>query len=213
MFVANVLTAWVEAFENLFHSPTYPPTDHGAFQMKDIPILTDYPQERINYPGLWVNYTMQGDMKNVGIGHVEHSADEGGIHEVYRWKFSGFVEVVVAAMGNLERALLVDELTKAIAVGRVDRNLEGTLREHIERNDLIGQTVIWESITMSGFGEAQGTPWGSDDVIYEATITLTTEGEVVLDPLTGALVPLSAVVVTPETDEAALPVLGQDGWF
>lgn len=215
MFVADTITAWVEAFEALFHDPTYPaPASPGLPDLRDIPVLTDYPQEEINYPGLWVNFTMQGDVKNVGIGHVEYETDDDGTHEVYRWHYGGFVEITIGAMSNLERALLLDEVTKAIAVARVDKNREGALRAHVERNDLIGMTVTWESITISGFGEAQGTPWGTDDIIYEATITLTMIGEVVLNPLTGTLVPLTAVSFDPQVDTEGLvlPTPGTDGW-
>lgn len=208
MFVANVLTAWSEALKLLF-------ADHPNPDLQGIPVLTDYPQQEINYPGIWLNFTMQGDVKNVGIGHVEHSLDDtGGVHEVFRWHFGGFVEITIGAMSNLERALLLDQVTKDIAVARVDVNREGILREHIERHDLIGQIVTWESFTLSGFGETQGTPWGTDDIIYEATVTLVIEGEVVLDPQTGLLVPLSQIVVTAQReDEGALPVPGTDGWM
>jgi hypothetical protein len=192
MFAANVLTIWTEALKAAVKNPLYTP-DETHFSLKDIPVLTEYPMTEANYPGLWVNYTMQGDLKNVGIGHVEYVLDDeaGGFREVYRWHFGGFVELTIGALSNLERALLFDELTRIIAVARVDENNEGVLRETIERNDLIGMSVIWESLTVSGFGESQGTPWGSDDVLYEATITLTTEG--VLDPRTGVLVPLREV--------------------
>lgn len=208
MFLANVLTVWVEAINLLMDN-------HPNPDLLDIPVLTDYPQAEVNYPGIWVNFTMQGDVKNVGIGHIEYSEDaEGDVHEVYRWHFGGFIELTIGAMSNLERALLLDGITKDIAVARVDKNREGVLRSHIENNDLIGQIVTWESFTISGFGEAQGTPWGSDDVIYEATVTLTIAGEVVLDPLTGALVPLSEVVITPVVEgQDPLPVPGTDGWL
>jgi hypothetical protein len=224
MFVANVLTVWQEAFKALFADPAYPaPGATGTPVLKGREPLLDFPVEEVDYPALWLNFTMQGDVKNVGIGHVEHINDPGdpedpedlgGIREVYRWHFGGLVEITVGAMGNLERALMLDELTTAIAVARVDKNYQGTLREHIERNDLLGFIVTWESFTISGFAESEGTPWGTDDVIYEATATLMIEGEVVLDPGTGLLVPLSKIIVTPQRDdEGPLPVAGTDGWL
>lgn len=202
MFAADTLTIWVEALRGVFSDPGYVEKDSEHFKMKSIPVLSEYPMQETNYPGLWVNYTMQGDIRNAGIGHVEHVIDSetGNFREVYRWLYGGYVEITVGALSNLERALLFDELTRTIAVARVDRNQQGILREHIERNDLIGQSVLWESITVSGFGEAQGTAWGTDDVVYEVTVTLATEGEVVLDPQTGQLVPLSEVRYDIEID-------------
>lgn len=213
MFAADTLTIWVEALKAVFHDPTYESPVALGEGLEQIPVLTEYPAEEANYPGLWVNFSMQGDVKNVGIGHVEYSEGDDGVEEVYRWHYGGLVEITVGALSNLERALLLDELLRTIAVGRADRNQEGALREHIERNDLIGQRVTWESITVSGFGEAQGTPWGTDDVLYEATATITMEGECVLHPRTGLLVPLTEIRMTPTTDPTELPAPGTPGWL
>lgn len=207
MFVADTLTIWVEALNALF--------DNNPFEeIEDLPVNLDYPTSEVDYPGIWLNFTMQGDVKNVGIGHVEYDEDDEGIHEVFRWHFGGLVEITIGAMGNLERARLLDRITTDIAVARMDENREGILREKVERNDLIGMTVTWESMTISGFASEPGTPWGTDDVIYEATVTLMVEGEVRLDPSTGALVPLSKVIITPQREDEGppLPVPGNDGW-
>lgn len=207
MFVADVLTTWVEAFKALFDE------EYPVEELRGIPVHTDYPLSQTDYPGLWVNYSMQGEMKNVGIGHEEFIRDASGWRRVYRWHFGGLVEVTIGAMGNLERALLIDEITKAIAISRIDENPEGVLRETVERSDLVGQIVTWESINLGAFGEAQGTPWGTDDVIYEATLSLVTSGEVVLDPQTSALVPLSSVITKALLEgDPDLPVPGQNGW-
>ena len=212
MFVANTLTAWVEALKVVFHDdPDY------AGELKNIAIHTEYPMAEIDYPGLWVNYSMQGDVKNVGIGHEEYylaEVDDTNYTKALRWHYGGILEITIGAMGNLERANLIDELTRVIAIGRVDENPEGELRKHIEQHDLVGQIVTWESFTVGAFAESPGTPWGTDDVIYEATITLSASGEVVLSPTTGTLVPLSAIIATPlRDDETGLPVPGGDGWI
>lgn len=211
MFVANTLTVWVEALKAV--------TTHAQYDsdspLRDIAVHVNYPVAEVDYPGIWVNYSMQGDLKNVGIGHVESAYDdEGGLHEVGRWHFGGMVEFTLAGMSNLERALLVDAFTRVLAIGRIDKNPEGEMRRHIERSDLIGQSVTWDSFAVGAFGESQGTPWGTDDVIYEATVSLTTSGEVVVDPSTGALVPLSAVITDVIVEgTAALPVPGDGGWL
>lgn len=215
MFIVQTLTAWVEAIQSYFHDPDYVEPNDGLVRMKDIPVLLDYPQREIDYPGIWLDFTMQGEVQNVGIGHVEQDEVDDEVVEVFRWKFGGYVELTVAAMGNLERGLILDELMRAIAVARIDQNAEGVIRKTLLQSDLIGIVPIWESITMSGFGEAQGTPWGTDDVIYEATITLVCTGEVVLNPRTGALVPLSEVRMVPygpvedEDHQEAPPNAGQ----
>ena len=188
MFVTNVLTIWSEALKQIFSE------DHPDPKLRDLPVTVEYPREAVDYPGVLVDFVMQGVVRNAGIGHVEERESDTGVKEVLRWIFGGTVEITVGTMGNLERALVVDEITKAVAIGRKGENIEGNLRSMVEVNDLISMNVTWESFTLGGFAEQQGTPWGTDDLIYEATLSLDVEGEVVLEPETGDLVPLSAVV-------------------
>lgn len=211
MFVADTLTAWIEALKAVTEHPEY----DSDSPLRNIAVHANYPVAEVDYPGIWVNYSMQGDLKNVGIGHVEDAFDaEGDLHQVTRWHFGGMVEFTIAGMSNLERALLLDAFTRMVAIGRIDENPEGEFRRHIERSDLIGQTVTWESFMVGAFGESQGTPWGTDDVIYEATVSLTTSGEVVVDPSTGALVLLSAVLSDVDIEGTVeLPVPGNGGWM
>lgn len=207
MFVANVLTVWGEALKALFSD------NHPNEDLRGLPVNTEYPLREIDYPGVWLNFLIQGDVRNVGIDHREYYLDDDGFHEVFRWHFSGAIEITIGAMGNLERALLLDEISKDIAVGRVDGNPYGELRRVVEHSDLLGQNVTWESFTITGMAETPGTPWQTDDVIYEATIMLNVEGEVVLDPKTQALIPLSAIVVNPMLeDDPDLPAPYEEGW-
>lgn len=209
MFIANTITAWYEAFTAVFDND-YP----WHADLQDVQILTEYPLQEVNYPGIWIDFAPVGVAKNVGIGHVEYAeTGTGGFTEVYRWQFGGQVEVTIGAMSNLERALLLDEVARVIAVSRADENNEGALRKSIHENDLIGMNVVWESFTISGLGETQGTPWGADDVIYEATISLEVSGEVILNPSTSELVPFSGVVFDVTTDPATLPIPGTEGWM
>jgi hypothetical protein len=206
MFIADLLTIWGEALAAVFDA------EHPNERLRDIPISTDYPLREVDYPGLWINFSMQGAVRNMGIGHVEYepatdavTGDEG-FREIYRWTFGGVIEITVATLGNLDRALLLDEVMRTLAVARSGRNIEGDFREAVENNDLIGMTCTWEELTLTGFGEQQGTPWGTDDVVYEATVSMPLIGEVMLEAHTGVLLPLSAVVISPETDPAVLPV-------
>lgn len=183
-------TIFVEAMKAMFAG-----TDHPDPTLHNLSVHMEYPVDRANYPGFWVQYTPQGDVQNVGIGHVEYSdAGEGNFRKVYRWKFTGAVEIVVAALGNLERARLVDGLIRTIAVGVVgDGSVESTFRYYVQSNDLVGLAVAWESINVGGFAENPGTPWETEEVIYEGTVTLMIEGEFAFDPIGDTLVPLSEV--------------------
>ncbi len=191
MFVANTLTVWIQALQGVFNE-NYPTEG-----FREITVSPDYPVEQIQYPSLWVNFSMQGTARNVGVSHEEFVESDTGTTRVYRWQYGGVVEITISAMGNLERALMIDELVKVIAIGRKGENAEGNLRGHVESNELLAMNVVWESLNVGGFSESQGTPWGTDDVIYEATVSLDLEGECVVDPDSGDLVLLSEVKVIP----------------
>lgn len=211
MYLEPTITLWIEAVKELFDDE-FPYPD-----MKDISVHTEYPLDPASYPGLWVQFQPTQDVHNVGIGHVEMSTNsEGEPIKAYRWKFDGLVEVTVAALSSLERVRMIDWLSKAIAFGLS----EGTtplsdFRKKIEQNDLIGQTVIWEAFTISGFAETPGTPWGTDDVIYEATVTLTVEGEYAFSPDTVGLVALSEIVISDQEqvgEDPLPPPPDLEGW-
>lgn len=186
---------FVEAMREMFAG-----TNHPDSQLHNLSVHVEYPVDKANYPGFWVQYTPQGDVQNVGIGHYEwgDGSVPGTFRKVYRWKFTGVVEIVVAALGNLERARLVDGLIRTIAVGVVgDGSVESGFRSYIQNNDLVGLAVAWESFNVGGFAENPGTPWETEEVIYEGTVSLMLEGEFVFDPIGMDLVPLSKVQIDP----------------
>ena len=197
--IESTTIVFVEAMKEMFAG-----TNHPDPEMRNLSVHTEYPVDRLQYPGFWVQYTPQGDVQNAGIGHYEWGDGEepGTLRKVYRWRFSGVVEIVVAALSNLERARLIDALIRTIAVGVVgDGSVESTFRAYIQSNDLIGLAVAWESFNVGGFAENPGTPWETEEVIYEGTVTLTLEGEFGFDPIGADLVPLSKIKI----DEPILP--------
>jgi len=208
MFWERAVTIWVEALSEVFDS------EHPFEPMQDISILVDYPLEEQHYPSLWVQLIPQGTVRNVGIGHIEFGQNED--HEMvryYRWAFSGVIEITVAALSSLERARMMDELAKTIAFGVRDTSSPiRDLRQYVEHNDLVAMRVVWESFTIGGNAETPGTPWGTDDVIYESTLTLTIEGELRFDPDRGVLVPLSAISIETTTDPAEVDAPPEQGW-
>lgn len=190
MYVEQMLTLAVEAWQNTFTE------EHPNPEVRGIPVRVEWPLTEADYPCVWVNFVTTGDIRAVGLGHVEHSEGEDGVREVFRWAFEGVLETTVAALGNLERARLIDEVTKTIAFGTAHDN-RGTFVQTLEHNDLIGVTPVYGAVSVGGFAETPGTPWQTDDVIYEATISMTIRGEVAFSPSDRVLVPLSDIRFLP----------------
>jgi hypothetical protein len=70
----------------------------------------------------------------------------------------------------------------------------------------------FDEIGQRGFSAAPGTPWGTDDVVYEGTLAMECVGEFVSNIDTGEIVGvISAIQVTPYSDKEEDPT-SEGGW-
>lgn len=187
MYMVSLKTILVEAARRTFNG------DYTNPQMRNLYISQEYPALEVNYPGIWVDFSPSGDLSPVGIGHYEEDVSVGGqVTRYKRWYFQGFTTFTVAALSTLDRDLMFDEMARVMAFGD-ERPDTSPFRAWIEGNDWIATQMKWESIGQSGFASSPGTPWGTDEVISEATLRVETFGEFLSDGLTRTIVPLSAI--------------------
>jgi hypothetical protein len=88
-------------------------------------------------------------------------------------------------------------------------------RSYIEDNEFIAANFDFDQIDVRAITHAVGTPWGSDEVIYEATIAMEVVFEFVADHQTGTLIPITAIQVTHYADDEPDPFEVADdteGW-
>lgn len=156
----------------------------------------EYPIEEAHYPGVWVDYDDADDLRIAGVDHEEFMPWEDNFIPITRWQFSGYVTYTVTALTSLERDRLYDELIATIAFGKYDP-VRKRFREYIESNPLVACNFNWDVISPKASVAAPGTPWGTDEVIYERSLSIGLLGEFVPNPTTGALVPLGSITVTP----------------
>lgn len=159
-------------------------------------ISIEYPRDKVNYPGIWITYDDNGDVEIAGIHHREYILDDTGeLHEVTRWRFTGSVSFTCAALTSYERDRLYDEMVRTVAFAGVEGATSSVFRQSLENNDFIAMNGNFDAITPSGDAASPGTPWGTDEIIYEKTLSFDVLGEFISDPNTNALAPLSAVQV------------------
>jgi hypothetical protein len=202
-------TALVEALHATFDG-AYPESD-----FREIKIGIEYPVDQSSYPGIWVNFDDTDELRVAGIGHTE-IATVGGVDVVVtRWRFAGTLTLTVAALSSLERDRLYDELVKVIAFARVTDS-RSEFRDGIEQNDLVAMNGNFDLMRPSGDNAAPGTPWGTDEFIYEKSISIDLIGEFVSEPDSLTLVPLRQVRVkgyatgTPEPPFTGESTVGLD---
>jgi hypothetical protein len=186
MYVMELKTNITEALRAVFDGA------HPEPDFRNIKISIEYPVDEADYPGIWVNYDDTDELRVAGIGHIEYDEQTG--LPVTRWRFGGTVTFTVTALSSLERDRLYDELVKVLAFARFKPSIS-EFRERIEHNDLLAMNGNFDLLRPSGDNAALGTPWGTEEMIYEKSISFDLIGEFVSEPDQMILVPLRQIRV------------------
>jgi hypothetical protein len=186
MYLTHMKAMIVGAIKETFDSQ-YP-----VARFRDVWTSIEYPIQKQNYPGIWVDYEDARPLEIAGIDHKEVDPDG---RPYTRWKFGGHATFTIAAMTSLERDTLYDEMVRVIAFGRQNA-ATSRFRTFIENNELIATNFDFDTIQPGGNAAAPGTPWGSDEIIYEKSFSMQAIGEFTVDPDDVTLIPLSAIIVT-----------------
>lgn len=192
-YVTRVKTLPIEGLQATFDDQ-YP-----VAEFRGLHTSLEYPVKAVDLPEVWVRYN-DSVLRQSGLAHVENVNSAGSLVAPFtRWKFEGTWEFVVVALSSQERDRIYDELVAMFAWARMDP-LRGRFWQYIQNNDLIDLTVKLDEIESTGEDAQPGTPWGTDEVVYERTLNIDVIGDFVPDPTTNTLVPLSQIVVTPTED-------------
>lgn len=164
---ATAIEAMRQTFDSDFVEPDF----------RSIKISLEYPVSPQDYPSIWVDFEPLGSLSIVGIGHSEFVDADGGTNEMYRWRFAGHLTFTAVAMTSLERDRLIDSLIKVFAFSRA--NGLTAFRQTIEAGTLIALNADFDQVELRGFSTSSGTPWGTDEMIYEGTVAMEIAGEFV----------------------------------
>ncbi len=186
MYLVETITLLTKAMRAAFDA-SFPEED-----FRSTPIEVEYPVLSQQYPSIWVDFDPIGPLTPVGIGQIETVSASGGVKNVYRWSFAGSVSYTAVALTSFERARLFDAMVSVIAFR--DQNTQyGAFRDTIEQSDLIIVQPNYHQIEQRGFSAAPGTPWGGDEMMYEATISIPVIGEFISQPGSTTLALISKV--------------------
>jgi hypothetical protein len=189
--MTHLKTTLVQALMSVFDGD-YPNED-----FRDIKIDIEFPADAQDYPSIWVNYADTSPLAAAGIDHYEFTepGPSGYVRRYTRWRFAGSASFTVVALSSYERDRLYDEVVRVIAFAREENDQVPEFRAYIEDNEFIAVNANFDTIEVQGNSAAPGTPWGTDEYLYEVTLVLDVIGEFVSDGATGSLAPLSAVRV------------------
>lgn len=191
MFLRELKSVLVTAMSDVFLDAAYPEAD---FANGNVYISIEYPIEQQNYPGIWVDFDSSQDLKIASIDHREYvEQNDGTFAETTRWRFEGVSTYTIGSFTSLERDRLVDEVVKVFAALPGDTVRYG-FRTYLEQTPLIALQVNYDSVSLQGFAAEPGTPWGTDQMIYEVTLGVSVVGEFVIGPNTN-LVPIDQIII------------------
>jgi predicted secreted protein len=188
-YLRTIKTTATEALQAAFQV-AYPETDPAGGD-KPVYISQEYPVEKAHIPAIWVEFE-PADLRTAGIAYTETDA-QGNLYT--RWRFSGMASFTIAAMSSNERDMIYDQMVALVAFASQTEG-PSIWRQTIEASDLIATTWSYDTIDSRGEAAAPGTPWGTDEVMYERGIALQVLGEFVTNPITLNLVPLSEIAIT-----------------
>lgn len=200
----------VQALKGTFDEDYPNSTIKPEVSFAKVHVSIEYPALPANYPGIWVDYDDTAPLVKAGVDHEEDSTNtDGDAVKITRWRFTGYISLTVTALSSLERDLLYDDLVSIIAFAKQDP-IKGRFVKMAESNDYIGCNLDTDTISSRGSVAAPGTPWGTDEVVYEATLNLNVIGEFVPGPdASTPLLLLSEIIVVPVNayDEPAMTAL------
>lgn len=210
MYLTHVKTLFRDAMSKTFDG-AYPVPD-----FRDLLVSMEYPTKEGEIPSIWLDFEPIGPLRPVAIGGYEDEFDEdaGVYHRSARWSFAGNITFTSVALTSLEADRLFDQIVAVIAFGQLDPT-RSQFRQQIENDDLMEVSVNFDQVDQRGFSSAPGTPWGTDSMMYERTISIQAVGEFVNKPGSYELLPISGYKIYEyinelESDPSPPP---PDGWI
>lgn len=174
-YLRTIKTTAVNAIQQSF-TARYPAPD-AAGGAKHPFVSVEYPVEKANYPGIWVDYE-GAELRTVGIAYTQQDDHQNAYA---RWRFAGHVTFTIVALNSNERDMIYDQLVSMTAFA-AQSDFPSTFRQVVEGAPLVASVWSFDSVEDRPSAAAPGTPWGTMEVIYERGFALQVMGEFVTDP-------------------------------
>jgi hypothetical protein len=217
VFVRRLKKVLTDALKATFDS------EYVAPKWRGLPIYLDFPDEKADYPGIWVGFEIASDLQKAGVGQMfvttreVQEQIEAGLFSV--WRFQGWATFTGVALNNNERDWMFDEMVRVLAFGE-EHDATQDFRNSIELNPYLAIDIDFDEIAIRGFSDTPGTPWGTDEVVSEFTVVMECLGEFVTDSITFDLVKLQDIQIQKTRVGPSVPgepIFGppepvEDGW-
>lgn len=193
MYLVMLKTALVDALQQAF-------TAYPVLDLDGLNTGIEYPVKPEQFPYVWVNYSPTDDVQMIGINNREFLGSlppsAGMTNATYAGYSRGFAQgqasYTIGALSSLERDRIYDQMLR---IGMLGEDADGTsvFRTQIENNPYANIGMAFDKWHTTGENAAPGTPWGTDEMIYEITLSNDLQAEFYVEPTTGDLILLSEI--------------------
>jgi hypothetical protein len=159
----------------------------------------EYPEDSSDWPALLVQWRGT-EPAWVGIDpDIEYDLGDGNVRSAREISFTGDVEIMVLALTSGERDRLWDNVMEMITMGRKRENTRRFF-DVIESHEYVHIQVIESRVADLGESAGVGTPWGSDEIAYEASLRFSVIGQCWADAYSEEMLKLEAINVYEAAD-------------
>lgn len=161
-----------------------------------ITVDMEYPIEKENYPGIWVQFSFN-EIVQAGIGHeplirtvipaTENTPETVNWEPIREFAFKGRVTLTIVALTSLERDRIADAVITMLAFSRIPESVitkasEDTkqfrqLIESLANNPYVSLTLNHDQIIPGGQAMTTGVPWDEEIPGYEDTYSFDILGQ------------------------------------
>jgi hypothetical protein len=179
--------------KSVFHGDYVSMDDQPDFAGLHVSI--EYPLTPQDYPGVWVDFEPEGELSRGGIDDINTYLPNGdtSLTPLYLWRAQGWATYTLATLTSMQRARLHDEIVRVFAFGS-DPTV-AAFRDTIETNDYLAMNMDFDRIAERGASATPGTPWGTEEIIYETTLAMQCVIEFYSTANKDKLYPLSAIQI------------------
>lgn len=191
-FITAAKVSIVEALRAAYKSPNIDMTPNF--------IGIEYPEQEVDWPAILVEFN-PSDIRWTGVMPDELEKLPFGDFKRYRkGHFAGTYSFSIYALTSQERDRLMDSIIQLFLMGDLNADTKKFF-DTVENHDLISQIIMHDHVTTVGTTVSAGTPWGSDDIVYEGSLRVDIAGgEFYADAYDSTLVPLSSISVIAEIE-------------
>lgn len=187
MFKLAAKVAIVEALRELYDS-------NYSLDVKPKTVDIEYAEREEQWPFVYVEFNPT-EIRWMGIDpdrYIPSGVASEPWTRIRKGHFSGTFTFTVLTLTSEERDRMWDQLVQLFLMGRLHEQTNDFF-EKIESHDLIAMTIMEGTVDPVGTSVNPGTPWGTEQLTYEASLSVNAIGQFYASDFSQNLIAISQV--------------------